>query len=598
MPGIVTGFHPGERAGEETFAWSHGQATMRLPGLDRRGAWLCVVRLRGGRADARLLPEVTLTVDGIVAVRHQTSNDFSNIRVPLAPRSGSGAVIALNTDTFVPGSGDTRALGVMVDRWGCAPGPAFVPLPPRPAMRTAAIASTAFGVVLWLMGASMGVFLSGVVVIAGLQAIPLARDLGPFSAFAMPIEWLAIALALVLFAASALLQAALKRPLSVAGRVALFLTFGLLYLKLVALFHPSKLMVDALFHAHRLEWVLDGRYFFTQPMPSGVRFPYAIGLYVFAAPWTIFTTDLVSLLRIVVTTAEALGGLLIYGLVARGWGDRTVAATAVGLYALVPITFEVVGNANLTNAFGQSAALAALAAATLLPLSRGQWKTWIVLVLLCAFALLCHISTLTLLSAILATLVLVYRFFGHPPLRSEAWMIGAALIAAGTVSVVLYYGHFGEEFRSAARVRAASGSVSTTTRLPTPVSVTTRVADAARISVRAVGWPLVLLAVPGVVIWIRRDWRDRLGLAVAALTITFFMAVGSVAVTPVEQGFYRYALEFVTRVTLATYPAIVIWAALATVSAWRHSAPARIAAAVMVVAVIATAGNAWIEWIR
>ena len=305
-----------------------------------------------------------------------------------------------------------------------------------------------------------------------------------------------------------------------------------------------------------------------------------------------------TLLRIVVTAAEAFGGLLIYGLIARGWGDRTVAATAAVLCALVPITFEVVGNANLTNAFGQSAALAALAAATLFPLSRGQWKTWIVLVLLCAFALLCHISTFTLLSAILATLVLLYRFFARPPLRTEAWLLGGAFIAAGVVSVVLYYGHFGEAFLSAARVRATSGSVSTTTRLPTPVSMTTRVADAARISVQSVGWPLVLLAVPGVVIWVKRGWRDRLGLAIAALTITFFVFAGSVAVTPVEQGFYRYALEFVTRVTLATYPAIVMWAALGAVSAWRHGGLARIAGVVLIVAAIATAGDAWIEWIR
>jgi hypothetical protein len=489
-------------------------------------------------------------------------------------------------------------LGVFVDRWSCAPDPAFTPLPPRPVLRTAAIASAAFGAVLLLMGAPLGMFLAGVGVIAGLQALPFARGLGPFSPFAVPIEWLAVAVAFVMLATWLLLRMALKRPLSSTARVALFLTFGCLYLKLVALFHPSKLIVDAVFHAHRLEWVMDGRYFFTQPMPSGVRFPYAIGLYVFAAPWTILTADLVSLLRIVVTTAEAFGGLLIYGLVARGWADRTVAATAAVLCALVPLTFEVVGNANLTNAFGQSAALAALGAATLLPLARGKWRSWIVLMLLCAFALLCHISTLTLLSAILAALVVLYRFFGLPSLRSEAWMIGSAFIAAGALSVVLYYGHFGEEFRSAARLRATSGSVSTTTRLPTPVSVTTRVADAAQVGIRSVGLPLLLLAVPGVVIWIRRGWRDRLGLAIAALTMTFFGAVASVAVTPVEQGFYRYALEFVSRVTLATYPAIVILAALGAVSAWRQGGVARLAGVAAIVAAIATAGDAWMDWIR
>jgi hypothetical protein len=134
--------------------------------------------------------------------------------------------------------------------------------------------------------------------------------------------------------------------------------------------------------------------------------------------------------------------------------------------------------------------------------------------------------------------------------------------------------------------------------MATPVSVSTRVADVTRISVQSIGWPIVLLAIPGVVIWVRRGWRDRLGLAIAALTVTFLVFVTSVAVTPVEQQFYRYALEFVTRVTLATYPAIVIWAALGAVSGWRNGGVARIAVLVMAVGAVAIGGDAWIEWIR
>ena len=69
---------------------------------------------------------------------------------------------------------------------------------------------------------------------------------------------------------------------------------------------PSALRKnDAVFHAHRLEWVLGGRYFFTQPMPSGVSFPYAIALYVAAAPFASLTRDHVALLRIVVCAAIA-----------------------------------------------------------------------------------------------------------------------------------------------------------------------------------------------------------------------------------------------------------------------------------------------------
>lgn len=596
MPAVLSGVYEGERAGQETFAWTQRQATMQLPGLDRRGPWSCVVRLRGGRADASQLPEVTFAVDGIVTRRHATRNDFSDITVPLAPRSGTGAIITLTTPTFVPGGGDKRELGVFVDRWSCAPD-GFMPLPPAKAISTAAISSAAFGGVLVAMGAPAAVFAAGVAAVAGLQAVPLTKDFGPFSAFALPVEWLAVALALVLWATLLASRMGLGRPVSVAARVALFVTAGVLYLKLMALLHPSKLVIDAVFHAHRLEGVLGGNYFFTQPMPSGVRFPYAIGLYVFAAPWTVFTSDLVSLLRIVVTAAEAAGGILLYRLISRCWGDRFVAATATVLYALVPRTFEIVGNANLTNAFGQSVALAALSAATLWPLSKGHWKAWVGLTLLFAFGLLCHISTFTLLGAILGVLFLLYRWAARPPLKRESWMIASALVVAALVSVVVYYGHFGDAFRSALRVRATSAAAPLAT--PTAsVSLATRVLDAARFSVMAVGWPLLLLAVPGVIAWVRRGWRDRLGMAIAALAITFIVFTTSVAVAPVERAFYRYALEFISRVTLATYPAMVIWAALGAVWAWRTRGLARIGAVVMVVAAVLAAGDAWIGWIR
>jgi hypothetical protein len=598
MPGVLTGFYESERAGQETFAWSRRQVTMQLPGLDRRGAWTCVVRLRGGRADVSTLPEVTFAVDGIVTGRHATTNDFADIKVPLAPKNGTGAIITLTTATFVPGGGDKRELGVFVDRWSCVPDAGFMPLPPARAIRTAAIASAAFAGVLLVMNAPAVVFGAGVAAMSGLQAIPLTKDFGPFSAFAMPIEWVAVALALVLWVTMLASRMKLGRPLSAAARVALFVTAGVLYLKLIDLFLPSKLVIDADFHAHRLEWVMGGRYFFTQPMPSGVVFPYAIGLYVFTAPWTVFTSDYVSLLRIVVTAVEAAGGILLYRLITRCWGDRFVAATATVLYALVPRTFDIVGSANLTNAFGQSAALAAVAAATLWPLSKGHWKTWIGLILVIAFALLCHISTLTLLGAILGVLFVLYLLAARPPLKHEAWMIASALVVATVLAIVVYYGHFGEAFRSAARIRATPAAVSPGTPAPAQVSLSARVIDVARLAVQAVGWPIVLLAIPGLATWWRRGWRDRLSLAVAALAITFTVFSASVVLTHVEPAFYRYALEFVGRVTLATYPAMVIWAAIGAVSTWRQGGLARVGSALMVVAAIIVAGDAWIEWIR
>ena len=67
--------------------------------------------------------------------------------------------------------------------------------------------------------------------------------------------------------------------------------------------------------------------------------------------------DFVALLRIVVYVVEALGAGLLYPVVARLWGDRLAAALAVVCYHLVPLPYAVIGNANLTYAFGHGVSL-------------------------------------------------------------------------------------------------------------------------------------------------------------------------------------------------------------------------------------------------
>ncbi|MBE3135334.1 MAG: hypothetical protein IMZ55_17850 [Acidobacteria bacterium] len=369
-----------------------------------------------------------------------------------------------------------------------------------------------------------------------------------------------------------------------------------LFLKLLVLLHPSKLMIDVVFHAHRLQWILDGRWFFTQPMPSGVRFPYAIGLYVFAAPWTLMTDDFVTLLRLIVTTAEAAGGVLLYWLIRRFWDDRPAAAVAAVLFTLVPRTFEIVGNANMTNAFGQSVAFAVLGAATLWTLRWGHWKPWTAFMLLTAGALLCHISTFTLLGAILLSLVAAYRLFGARELRGPALSILTAAAVAALLAVVLYYGHFGDAYRSAARVQTAVDAGATAMLAAAPF--TTKIVDAATLTVAAVGWPMFLLAVPGAFLVWRAGRRDRFTLALVALGATFAAFSISVILAPVEQSFQRYAAEFFSRVTLATYPVVVTCAAVGALAAWRSGGLWRVLGAGAMMGAVAVGVREWVQWLR
>ena len=610
--GVVTGLYDVERVGQETYAWTRRSATLNLRGIDRRVEWSCSARIRGGRSDLSLLPEVTLAVDGVIGAVHQTTNDYQDAAVVLPARpAATGATVTLTASgTVVPGPSDKRALGVMIDRWTCAPAGGRFVRPPVRLLATAAANGAAFGAAFALIGAGTLAVAAGAILVAIAQAIPLGWEFGMFTPYPARAGWLALWIAALLVVAVRGSEWTISRRLH---RTALFVagfTAAVLYLKLLVLLHPSKPIIDVVFHAHRLQWVLDGRLFFTQPMPSGVRFPYAIALYVFSAPWTLLTNDYVLLLRIVVSTAEAVGAVLLYLVISRVWHDRLAGVVAAVLFHLVPRTFEIVGNANMTNAFGQSMALAVLAAAILWPLQRGHTAQLVALTFLTAVALLSHISTFMLLGAILTTLAGLYWWKGGPDLRVPARSVFIALVVAAVVSVALYYAHFGEAYRTAARVRAASaaaaapasgaGGSSAVSRPAAPMSVPLgpKIVDASKLSVAAVGWPIFVLGLVGAARLWRQGLRDRLGLAIAACAITFAVFVSSVVLTPVERSFQRYAAEFISRVTLATYPAMVILAASGAVSAWRAGWLPATAAAALVLAAGWLGVNAWVEWLR
>ena len=613
---VVSGLYEPERAGQETFAWTRRSARMALADLDRRTNWSCTIRLRGGRADESTLPQVFISVDGVIAATAQTTNEYQDVSVSLPKGSRPrGATVTLTSSaTVVPGPSDPRPLGVMVDRWSCAPAAAGFLWPPRRVMIAAAAGGAAFAAAFALVGAGVLTTIGAAGLLAIAQAVPLRWELGMFTPYAERAAWLALWIAALLVVCIRGTEWAIGRPASGAARLVAACTAAVLYLKLLALLHPSKLPSDVVFHAHRLEWVLDGRFYFTQPMPSGVRFPYAIGLYVFSAPWTLLTKDYVLLLRIVVSAAEAVGAVLVYLLVSRFWQDRFAAVAAAILFHLVPRTFEIVGYANMTNAFGQSLALMTLSAAILWPLQRRNWLQVTALTLLTAWAFLSHVSTFTLLGVILLALAALYWLRGAPDLRGPALSILGALVIAAALSVVLYYAHFGDAYRSAWRVRASpAAAVPGPVTTPDPagavapsaahssrsVGLPSKLSEAGRLTVAAVGWPIFLMALAGAVpFWHRRGLRDRLSLAILALIITLVIFVLGVVLMPVERSFRRYADEFISRVTLATYPAMVILAGAGVSWACRGAWPARLLAGGLTLAAGYVGVVKWIDWLR
>jgi hypothetical protein len=528
----------------------------------------------------------------------QSTNDYQDVTVRLPARAGQPrtTVTVTSSKTFQPGATDRRTLGVMIDRWSCAPAAGQFVVPPPRSLRAAAVAGGALGGAVAAITTGVLAPILAIAAIAAAQGVPLAWGFGGFTDYPGRLAWAAGVTALLL-AVVALLDRVRPARLTQTARWVAVCTAAIFYLKLIVLLHPSKPPIDVIFHAHRLQWVLDGRWYFTQPMPSGVRFPYAIGLYVFAAPWSWLTNDYALLLRVIVTAAELSGSVLVYLMVARLWNDRLAGAFAAALLPLVPRLFEIVGNANMTNAFGQSAALATVAAAVLWPLDRAHLGRVAAFAGVTAFALLCHISTLTLLSASLLIVAALFWWKDGEGGRQRAACVSAALVVAALFAIVVYYGHFGDAYRTAARVRAqAPATAPGAAETVGAASIGSKIVEAADLSVEAVGWPILLLGAAGAG-WAWRR-RDRLTLGIAAWMITFAVFTTSVVLMPVERSFQRYAAEFISRVTLSTYPAMVILAGAGAAGLWREKGMARILAIGLVGGAAYVAGQAWIEWLR
>jgi hypothetical protein len=594
VPGFITGFYGPERHERETFAWTSGEATLVLDGADRRVPWHCVIRLRGGRPDAADTPMVEIALDGARALMRPAPAAYQDFTVPVPASDTRRITVTISSDVFNPGPADPRPLGVQVEHIRCAPaGPV---LPPRAAIVEAALPPAVLGAALGAGGLGLTAVGPLVLVIAILQALVLAMPSSLYSGFSADAAWLAAAIA----AGALLLQRAAERvtgrPWHPAARLALGVSVAALYLKLAALLQPAKAIVDAVFHAHRLEWVLEGRLLFTQPIQDAVLFPYAIGLYVFAAPWTLVTDHHVALLRVIVTTVETLGGGLLYVMTSRYWQDRRAGVLAVTLFHFVPIAYAVVGNANLTNAFGQEAALVAIAAATMWRLDWRHASRLVGLTALVALALLSHVSTLAMLTVTLGAagafgLWPRVRTFGVPAVP----LLGVTL-AAVVLAVALYYGHFGEVYATAGNAGAPMDAAASGT-FGEPMSLGRRVGRALYQGVLDVSWPIALLALVGLWRLIAERRGDRLTATLIGWGVMYALFTAAGALSPVNARYERYALEFISRVNLAIYPAVVVVAGRGASWLLARGVAGRMAAAGLLCGAAAVGFRVWLRWL-
>ena len=527
----------------------------------------------------------------VLAVR-QATNEYQTLEAIVPPQSGRGLRLALtSSSTFKPGPSDPRELGVRLDRLACSPERGRLLLPPADTIGDAAITAAAFGALFAVVGAwpaAMG----GTLVLALLQAVPLSTGVAPYTSYVD--RTMLVALWITAIAAAGVWVVARRQAFSAGARFAVAFSAAALFLKLLMLLHPSKAAIDGLFHAHRFDYVRTGHYFFTQGLPGGVEFPYSVALYVFALPWAAVTRDYESLLRIVVSASEAVAGLLWYWAIVSRWRDASVAAIAVVLFHMLPVSYWVIGNANLTQAFGQQAALVTMAMLVAWPLGSRDWIQVLALSAAAATAFLSHVSTFMLLGpAIVGAGVITWWRGGREFLAPARSIVLAAMIAL-VVSVVLYYGRpeFFHAYRSigaaapeqgATADPAISAEEARATRLEEgaiPVmSISARVGDAGGLVGDALSWPIVLLAFVG-------GWRvfahtpaDRLTWTVVAWVLVAALFCGLSIVLPGQFGHQRQAWEFIARAAVRHGPAVLVLAAAGAVWAWRAGATFRWTAA-------------------
>lgn len=532
---VLTGVYGAERSPDGlTYAWTRPTFGIVLPGLDRTRSSAVIIRYRAARPDGST-PEVVITIDGMTMARERLAADFVERRVELPARSGRAAtqLTFAVEPAYVP-AGDARQLGALVD-WievdqtnGGLAWPtrqawfAAVPLVILAILWGAALLSPRFALPLLMVTSAVAAWI-------------ITRGFGAF------VTWPAAAITGASLVSGCLAWLLVRRR-PVATMV-MAITGIAVFLKLLILTHPSMPIGDAMFHAHRLQTVLAGNYYFTSITPGNYQFPYAPGLYVFSSLFAWLsdsTADKVVLLRVVTTGVDAVAAAGLACWLWRWTRDPMAAIAAVAAYHLLPLSFNVLAVGNLTNLFAQAIAMLALALAAS---TRWSLATAGGVMLLVLTASLSHTSTFVLLCAHLgaAGLWLLVR---SRDTRRAGLMLGGGVALAGLLAIVIYYGHFSAVYTTAlTRVGEETGRAASSAGSRTPMQ---RLVDVPRLLELYYAVPGLVLAALGAVMLGRARATGPIAWAVVvsgAGTLAAFLILG--IVTPLDFRHYLAALPLI-----------------------------------------------------
>ena len=602
LPSFIVGMSTPERDAQGSFAWTSGRVVADIPGLDRQVTWTCTLRFRGSLPGGKGGPTVSIEIDDVPTKAVTAEPEYIDYGIELLPTNRVGAKIALTVSpTFVPGGADPRTLGVQVDRFLCRPSTSLV-RPPSNALSQAALAAGVFAAGLALVGLSLSSAMFAAAAIGLGQTVMLAIGSGMYGTYPARLPWLAFCVVVPAFFIARGVEIARRQSLTSSARFVFAAAASVMYLKLAGLLHPAKPIGDAMFNAHRLQWVLDGRYFFEQPMPDGVTFPYAIGLYVFAAPWTWLTSDYVALVRTVTVGVDVIAGALLYPVLAAAWSDRRAAGLASVLYQLTPVGLAVLAFGNLPNIFGSAMALAVMMAVVAWPLELKRYGTLAGLTAITFWALCSHVSTVTTLTATLGVVTILYWWKGDQSRRAAAIAIVVATALAVALAWIAYYGHFMDTYRTAYAQMFAAKGAPTTVIVKGNMNTFERVLNLLNQFAGSYGWPMLILAAGGVWSLVRQKTRDRLTSVLIAWGVVWAVFSASTVFAGVGDAYVRYSAEFLGRVNLATMPLIAILAARGAGLGWEAETtaglkrPLQVVTIALLVWILFIGLRSWLGW--
>jgi hypothetical protein len=565
LQAIGRGFYPLEQSGNLTYAWTAPHAELLVPAIDRRIDWRLTGDVSIWRPPDVQRPRVVVSVDGVSVLDRVFRGPFKlDVPVPRRPGASHATIIIETSPEFVPGPQDPRKLGVSVASLSIKPNKDL----PRPPVRTAAmgmLAIAVLGIVAGLLRLPTLWVCISMIAVAWAQAWLMTRGIAAHVTYSGQVFSLAAGLGAAALGAVWMAEAARREQLNLVTLAAVALSLIACYLKLMVLMHPGMPIGDGVFHAHRLEYVMGGRLYFTSVTPDNYTFPYPVLLYVAAAPLSFLTSDTldrVALLRFVTIISDAGAGMLLYWMIVRATSDRLAGLASVAWYHAIPITPWIMTWGNLTNAFAQSLFVASLALVVGLPVQSQQRRTVALLAFTTCAALLTHPSTCAILVVVLAITGGLYMWRGNE-LRSSGKAVLIATALAAAVAVGLYYAWFPSVYVSElSRVASEAGS-----RASAATSTGVRFAKAVDLAATYFGWAAIAASAVGV--WrlsgIANSARLTLLLSAWAGTGLVFLAVG--ILTPIDLRYH-----------FAAFPALAIAAGFACAWAWRSGIPLRVAA--------------------